>query len=546
MEPIRQFPQRAPALYLLAGIIPGLLLARAAPISPWILVAALPLALFACRLAARGKSGIWLFVFALSATLGFWAYGSARLPTKPAPEWLAMPPREAVLEFKIQRVMQAENRFGKSTGIARVVTASETSRLQADSRVFFRFSREDTERLDMMRGVSVEATGVLHPIPADVAPDSFEAYLQEIGIHYLFSQTSGAKMTRPASTFKELCHQTNLKFQDYLRLGAPEAGHFSQIYIAMLLGQKTELTPEQKDRFKMTGTMHLFAISGLHIGVMATVIWQMLLLCRVPPRLTAFLGLPLLYFYVEVTGGAPSAIRAFLMVAFFWASMAVQRQRGPLPALAASAVLVLLIQPSQLWQMGFQLSYLVVLSIILYGLPLREKLVPLLRPGQFLPEADWSTYQKARYWFADKLLLLFIISLSAWLASAPLSAGFFGFVAPYAILVNILLVNLAALVICSGAITLTLASLGIPALTSFINHAAWVGISIMDAIVRLNVSLPWATIECPQFPELLSYLGILAYSGTILYAHYWNRAFIRFLLPPLIVFATLLLGLSFR
>lgn len=546
MDPKTQFPQRAPALFLLAGIIPGLLLARMTPVGPWIFFTALALALLACGLATRDKPGIWSLVFTLSAVLGFWAYGSARLPAQPAPEWLAMPPREAVLELKIQRVMQAENRFGKSTGIARVVTASETSRLQASSRVFFRFSREDTERLNIMRGVTVEATGVLHPIPTEVAPDSFEAYLQETGIHYQFAQTSQARVTRAASTFKKLCHQTNLKFQDYLRLGAPEAGQFSEIYIAMLLGQKAELTPEQKDRFKMTGTMHLFAISGLHIGVIATVIWQMLLLCRIPSKFTAYFGLPLLYFYVEVTGAAPSAIRAFLMVAFFWASLAVQRQRAPLPALAASAVLVLLIQPLQLWQMGFQLSYLVVISIILYGLPLREKLGPYLRPGQFLPEADWSTYQRARYWFADKLLLLFIISLSAWLASAPLSAGFFGFVAPYAILVNILLVNLAALVISSGAITLTFASLGFAGLASFINHAAWLAISLMDGMVRLNVTLPWATIECPQFPKLLSYLGILAYSSTILYAHYWNRALIRFLLPPLIVFATLLLGLSFR
>lgn len=516
------------------------------PVGPWIFFAALALAFLAWRLAGWNKTSLWSLVFISSAVLGFWAYGSARLPSQPAPERLDMPPREAVLELKIQRIMQAENRFGKATGVARVLAASETSRLQANSQVFFRFSREDTEKLELMRGLTVEATGVLHPIPSEVSPDSFEAYLQETGIHYTFAQTSQAQVTRPASAFKKLCHRTNLKFQSYLRLGEPEASQLSQIYIAMLLGKKSELSPEQKNRFKMTGTMHLFAISGLHIGVIATVIWQMLLLCRVPPKITPYFGLPLLYFYVEVTGAAPSAVRAFLMVAFFWASLAVQRQRAPLPALAASAVLVLLIQPMQLWQMGFQLSYLVVLSIILYGLPLREKLSPLLQPSQFLPEADWSAYQRGKFWLIDKFLLLFIISFSAWLASAPLSAGFFGFIAPYAILVNILLVNLAALVISSGAITLTLASMGMEGVASFINHAAWLGISLMDEIVRFNVALPWATIDCPQFPKLLSYLGILAYGTTILNSSFRNRPLIRFLLPPLIVFATLLLGLTFR
>lgn len=541
-----QFPQRAPALHLLAGIIPGLLLARMTPVDPWIFFAALALALLAWRLAGWNKTGLWSLAFISSAVLGFWAYGSARLPSQPATERLDMPPREAALELKIQRVMQAKNRFGKATGVARVLAASETSRLQTNSQVFFRFSREDTEQLEIMRGLTVEATGVLHPIPVDVAPDSFEAYLQEIGIYYTFAQTRQVQVARPASAFKKLCHLTNLKFQAYLRLGEPEASQLSQIYIAMLLGKKAELSPEQKNRFKMTGTMHLFAISGLHIGVIATVIWQMLLLCRVPTKLTPYFGLPLLYFYVEVTGAAPSAVRAFLMVSFFWASIAVQRQRAPLPALAASAVLVLLIQPMQLWQMGFQLSYLVVLSIILYGLPLREKLSSFLQPSQLLPEADWSAYQRGKFWLIDKLLLLFIISFSAWLASAPLSAGFFGFIAPYAILVNILLVNLAALVISSGAITLTLASLGIEGVASFINHAAWLGISLMNGIIRINLALPWATVECLQFPKLLSYLGIFAYSTTILTSSFWNRPLIRFLLPPLIVFATLLLGLTFR
>lgn len=530
---------------LLPGMIAGLLLARTVPASPVAAVIAVALALLSWRLAARDKTRLWALAFTASTALGFWVYGTARLPAHPAPELLVLPPRQALVELKIQRVMQAENRYGKASGVARVIEASGTSRLHKNSRIYFRLSRDDTTGLDIMRGLTIEATGVLHPIPEQVAPDSFEAYLKETGIHYEFTQTSQAKVTRPISPFKKLCHQTNIKFQNFLRLGEPAEDELSQIYIAMLLGQKAQLTPAQKDRFRITGTMHLFAISGLHIGVIATVIWQMLLFCRLPAKMTPWIGLPLLYFYVEVTGAAPSAIRAFLMVTFFWASMAVQRQRSPLPALAASAVFVLLIQPAQLWQMGFQLSYLVVISIILFGLPLREKLWPLLQPNKFLPAADWSAYQRAKYWLMDKLLLLVVISLSAWLASAPLSAGFFGFIAPYAILVNILLVNLAALVISSGAITLTIASLGLTELAAFLNHSAWLGISLMDVIVRLNVELPGASIKCPDFPQIVSYLGVLAYTTTILICGANRRPLIRFGLPPSIVLATLLGGFFF-
>ena len=130
--------------------------------------------------------------------------------------------------------------------------------------------------------------------------------------------------------------------------------------------------------------MHFFAISGLHIGVIATAIAQFLLLIRIPRKVSPFIGLPLLFLYVQITGASPSAVRAFLMALFFWASFAFVRQRSPLAALAASAVFVLIFQPAQLWSIGFQLSYTVVLSILLFGLPLYETASEKLAPFRYL------------------------------------------------------------------------------------------------------------------------------------------------------------------
>ncbi|WP_158279750.1 ComEC/Rec2 family competence protein [Coraliomargarita sinensis] len=513
------------------------------PAGSWVAFCAVVLAAISALLALKKKTGLWLATFAASTVLGFWFYGTARLPTQPTSDQLALPPREALVEFEIQRVMQAENTYGNSTGVARVIDASPTSRLKKGSLIYFRLSRDDTTRLNIIRGLAIQVIGVLHPIPEEAVPDSFDAYLQETGIHYRFEQTGGVRLLREPTAFQKFCHHTNKKFQDHLRLGEPDASQLSQIYIAMLLGEKTELSDEQTDRFRMTGTMHLFAISGLHIGVIATVIWQVLLLFRLPSKVRPLIGLPLLYFYVEITGGAPSAVRAFLMVTFFWVSMAVQRQRSPLSALAASAVLVLIIQPLQLWQMGFQLSYLVVISILLFGLPLREVLWPVLRPNKFVPESNWSTYAKIKFWVMDKLLLLVVISFAAWLASAPLSAGFFGFIAPYSVIVNILLVNLAALVISGGVISLTVASLGLGGLAGFLNHSAWVGISIMDGLVRMNLTLPWAIIHCPEFPTIVSYLCVLCFMASIILIGNKHSPLLRFAVPPLVVIFALTLGL---
>ena len=539
-------PQRAPAFVLLPSMTGGLLLSKALPVDQaavaWI---ALLLAAAAYWLALRGKTWLWLTAFTCAATSAFWAYGSLRLPRDADAFALSLPPRETRLALKLERVMQAKNSYGKATGIARVLEAPETSRLPGNARVYFRFSREDTAVLKPVRGLVVEITGVTYPIPDDVAPDSFEAYLKDTGVHYRFARTSAPSIVRDAPTFKRFCYNTRQRFQRYLHLGEPDGSKLAGIYTAMLLGQKAELTRDQADRFRMTGTMHLFAISGLHIGVVATVIAQALLLLRLPRALRPLVGLPLLYLYVEITGAPPSAVRAFLMIAFFWASFVLQRQRSPVAALAASAVFVLLAQPSQLWQTGFQLSYLVVLSILLFGLPLYERLWQRLRPFKYLPPANCSNTQKLAAWAMDKLLMLFAISFSAWLASAPLSASSFGFIAPYAVWVNMLLVNLAALAISAGVIALALATAGLESFTAFLNHSAWVSISLMDSIVRLNVALPGAVIERQDFPKLVGYTGALTYVATLFLMPATRLdTNLRFILPPAVILLSLFSGLA--
>ena len=338
----------------------------------------------------------------------------------------------------------------------------------------------------------------------------------------------------------------NQRFQATLRLGAPANSELANVYVAMLLGRKIELSKAQIERYRMTGTMHFFAISGLHIGVIATVIAQFLLLIRVPRAVAPWIGLPLLYLYVEITGGTPSAIRAFLMAAFFWSSFACQRQRSPFSALMCSAILVLIIDPNQLWSLGFQLSYTVVLSILLFGLPLHQVLTRRCQPYQWLPEHDWNARQRAFAWSLDKVLLMFAISFSAWLASTPLSAGLFEFVAPGAILLNMLLVYLVAIVISGGVISLACASSLFSGLAGFVNHSAWTVIYLMDHMVIFCAQLPGAILPSEGFSTALSYSALCVYFATLLWLH---RSAARLQghamwLPPLVIISIVTAGLA--
>ena len=541
-----QIPTRAPALFLLIGMVLGLIVARefTAPIGFVLCVAALMAGLSYCLSKQSGR--LWLFSFMTATTLSAWAYGTLRFPTKPESAQLKLPIREVHLHFEVDRVMQARSQFDNASGIARIIEANATSRLEPGAKVFFRIKLSETSAFTLQNGIEIKATGLLTPISHEVDPDSFEGYLKDTGIHYRFDRTSALELLSPPSRFDQFCHGMNLRFQEYLSLHAPDRKNLDGIYTAMLLGRKAELSDEQSDRFRMTGTMHFFAISGLHIGVIATVIAQFLILIRVPRKLSPFIGLPLLYLYVEITGASPSAVRAFLMALFFWASFAFIRQRSPLAALAASAIFVLIFQPAQLWSIGFQLSYTVVLSILLFGLPIYQTASEKLAPFRYLPKANWAPSQHLYAWIQDALLLLFSISFSAWLASAPLSAAFFGYLSPGAILLNMLLVNLAAVVITTGVVSLSLALFGLHSAAGFINHAAWISIQMMDTLVLGSTKIPVMILHCDGFAEWIAYSILTAYFTLLFCLHRTRsqRSSVLWLLPPAIIIAGLLIGLA--
>jgi len=544
-----RIPNRAPALYLIPGMVLGLMLARtfAAPMEALLAGATLSVLVSFWTNYKQRNHTLWMTSFLMCTTLAFWAYGLARFPVKPDAFTLSMPEREATLVLDIKRVYRANKMFQRTSGIAQVVRATNTSPVKEKSSVYFRLQIPKDSKFDLLRGQRLKATGVLYPIIIEKGEDSFDAYLKESGVHYSFVRTSKLELIKEASAFDRFCINMNGRFEDSLRLGAPEDTHLTDIYVAMLLGKKAALSEQQNERFRISGTMHFFAISGLHIGVIATVIAQCLLLLRVPRRYSPWIGLPLLYLYVEITGGAPSAVRAFLMTACFWASYAIIRQRSPLGALAASAVAVLLIKPEQLWSVGFQLSYTVVLSILLFGLPLYESLSKHFRPFQSLPEDNWSNGHKLTAWTNDKVILLFSISFSAWLASAPLSAGLFGSIAPAATLLNMLLVYLAAIVITSGVIGLTVATLSFGGLCSFINHSSWVCLAAMDTLVVSSLQIPGTVLVCENFPKIISYISVLGFISIVIWMHQDRRRFEskQLLVAPVFIIIMLSIGYLF-
>ena len=541
-------PAHTPMALLLVSMIAGLILARHNHLPPPLLLSPA----FVINLVVLGLSRteqykkLWLPAFVVGSIICFWAYGAIRLNPGPSQADLGLPPREAQLTVSIEKTMRLNKRYSTASTLARVHNVPELSKLRPGDRIYLRLklplrvNYPETSEAVPQRGTRLCATGVLTPVhpPDSTEKRDFNTYLKSIGVNYTFNRISELRIVKPPSLFNRFCTQTNQSFQEALSLGAPANSELEKIYITMLLGNRRALTPEQNERYRTTGTLHFFAISGLHIGVIAAVIAQCLTLVRIPRNLAPLIGLPLLYLYVEITGASPSAMRAFIMAVFFWSSFAVRRQHAAFPALINSAVLVLLIDPEQLWSIGFQLSYIVVASIVLLGLPLHRLLKQSLCPYQWLPEESQTFRQRAISQLLDKVFLLFAISLSAWLASVPLCAMFFNFIAPGAVFTNMLLVYLVAIAIVGGMLSIGCATLMLPAVSEFINHAAWPVIYTMDAIVRLSTRIPNITFQDSVLLPGMSYAVLVAYFLSLFWLYRRHPTNVRmrsFWLPILVV-----------
>ncbi|MGC6455695.1 MAG: ComEC/Rec2 family competence protein [Coraliomargaritaceae bacterium] len=517
MKALERVSVHAPLSYLLAGLLIGLPLSKMTqvPLTALLFFSLLTL-LWAHRCTGTKK---WYPLFLLAVILAALAYGESRLPAPPDENALRLPAREARLELRILRIYNERDLYGKTSGLATVRKAPWESRLQVGDTLYFRFSNKDPLH-QLYCGQRLLCTGILIPIQKHEETDrSFENYLRSIGVYYRFERNGSIQWIESPPKAEVFYRKMNNRFQNTLGLGAPEKTQLAGIYRAMLLGRKNELSTAQREAFTSTGTIHFFAISGLHIGVIAlTFAYTLRLLC-IPNWLAPWIGLSALFLYVKITGASPSAVRAFLMTGFYWLAFTCRRQSSPFVSLINSAVFVLCLLPRQLWSVGFQLSYCVVASILLLGLPLNQTLGKMYRPYQWLPKSSWNQWHQCIDATISGACLLFSISLSAWLASAPFSAAYFGTFAPGGIFLNMLLVNLASLVIVGGVLSIGLSLLHLDTVAAFINHAAWINLTLMEGLIDQFKKIPGAFFECSAFPVFWAYVATTAYLGLLIGLH---------------------------
>jgi len=143
-------------------------------------------------------------------------------------------------------------------------------------------------------------------------------------------------------------------------------GEYGAMLKAILLSEINALSKTTEDIFAKTGTMHVFSVSGLHIAMVGFIFFIIFASLRVPYKITLFLVLFFLFIYVSLVDFKAPAVRAFLMSAFIFLGYVLNRKTEIENSIAFSAFIILLIDPNQIFNLGFQLSFIAMFSII-YG-----------------------------------------------------------------------------------------------------------------------------------------------------------------------------------
>lgn len=258
----------------------------------------------------------------------------------------------------------------------------------------------------------------------------------------------------------------------------------------ILIGHRTELPPDLMADFVRTGTVHILASAGLHVGILALWLERLLRKLTLPRRGQAVLLIVVLGLYALVCGGRPAVMRAVLMAALYFGAILLRREPDLPTALGAAALVILLIQPTALLEPGFQLSFLTVGTLSLT--------MPLWSGFFHLRISRWAAppqTRRAACWAADMTGLAFL----AQLGSLPIIAAAYNEVSLSGVLANLVVVPALFVLIPLGFASIVLACLWPAGGVGGLTGAGW-GAAQIIAVVRGFGAMSWGSFALPSPP----------------------------------------------
>ncbi|PWU04100.1 MAG: hypothetical protein C5B43_05100 [Verrucomicrobia bacterium] len=515
-EPIRLRARiRTPFVWVLLPLIMGYIVARFWQVSISFLVYFGVVLGICWGLAWWLDRRIWywnllgvLSIFCLS-----WGHMLSTLPKYL--DWSEKPEREAYLVVKIRQLFGVKNNKVQLGGVGEIVEAEKHLNNLVGQKVYFFIKNNGIlmDNGDIAKGSLIEVKGIVSSINQN-AEAGFEKYLTSQSVGFKLYRGKLLEIKKKANWFYRFCYKQNKEMEKILERGRFGVSNCCVgTYKAILLGKQSSLTPEQKASYRITGCLHLFSISGLHIGVVAGCLAFFLRVVNLRNPWGAIIMISVLFIYVQITGGSSPAMRAFYMVLFYWGARMFWRKSCAFSALLVSAFVALVLNPFELSNIGFQFSYAVVGSIILYGLPMNEILNHEL--GDKFP----TIIQKGLRWLVN----LLGISIAANIGATFLSMCYFNVFAPGSILLNVIVIPLASVIIVMGFIVLLMGLVGLNFIGEIINSVSWLLIQVMEEIILLSLRVPGLFLDSFKANQIFSYLSLGILFGFLYWSHRANQ-----------------------
>jgi competence protein ComEC len=310
------------------------------------------------------------------------------------------------------------------------------------------------------------------------------------------------------------CFRRRQAARRYLHAGLSSVPGTAAVLDALLLGQRRRMGSAVTQQFARTGMIHVFAISGLHVGIVALLLAFVLRWGRVPRTHWGVVMVPALVFYVLATGGRPSAIRACLMASIYVLAPLLKREPDALSALSLAALLILAVAPGDLLNIGFILSFSVVAGLILlypvvWALLQRGTLAARelaggrerARDAELLPGAQARRWRLPRSVAATLRYLasVSVLTICAWLVSTPLTAYFFERFSPVGLVCNVLAIPLTFVIVLLGCLTIALGGVWVP-LAVLVNTVNRLFVWMLLSVARTADSIPGGCVTVDTFP----------------------------------------------
>ena len=337
----------------------------------------------------------------------------------------------SILEIKIVEKLKSNNFYKRYLG-----EIIGVNKMRSEGEIMIRITNQDSLKplqLDEKLITSKKLNSFKEPLnPGEF---NFKEYAKRKGLFYQLTIDNGAfyvikdeqlGIRSKALMLREQILSSLVK-QDF----SPEE---FMIIEALLLGRKEDLTKEITEKYKNAGAMHILAISGLHIGILLmilNIILKPIEKIRQGKKAKLFLLLLFLWFFALLSGLSPSVVRSVLMFSILSVGIVTGRSSKLDHYLFVSLFLSLLIEPLFIFDIGFQLSYIALISIIGVG-PVIKNL--------------WTPKHKLLRYFWE----LFVVSLAAQLGILPLSLYYFHHFSAVFILSSLIIIPLLGLVLGGG------------------------------------------------------------------------------------------------